>query len=1209
MAIYNVEQYLEEAIESIVNQSLNFEENIELILVNDGSKDGSGSICEKYKKLYPDNILYIDKENGGVSSARNAGLDIASGKIINFCDSDDYFSRDAFYKVKEFFEQYAEKTDVVSIKLNCFEGATGSWVNDGYFRETKLIDMKKEKFFIQCQVGASFITREKALLYRYDTNIKIHEDSVYLYKIFRDKPYCGVVSDAIYWHRVRRSKSSATQNINLKENIFCLPKNVVLNLIDFYKQKHMRIPSYLQMFILKEFDWYVTSKVLDVELSNSEKDGLMKLVKSVMDNLSIKNIKKHPFITVDEKNRYLLLKKNIKLLYNEDFVKHTAEYCEERKVNKNIIKRLKRKIASYKNNIRFPFSRTVRKVLVLEEKYNVQNELINNQKNENDIKYVQLNNEIYSLKSKLDELAELRAKIELISADNQKLKDSAFCSELKINDMQDELVKLDLEVQNLKYENNFDFKNDVEYLSYFYGGSDNKGCEALLKTIVKNIDEDRKKHAVITFRKKDDLEARLDKQIKYIVEPTLTDKGKKIEYMGNVKFNFDDMGIENILKDVSNKVIALSVGGDNYCYGDYINSLLRQYNELMHKHGIKTALLGCSIEPEVLKNEEVLRDLNMYDLIIARESLTYNALVKAGINKNTVLIPDSAFQLNTVKLQLPENFKENETVGINMSPIVMGANDKNKIVLDNYIKLIKYIIESTNYNIALIPHVFWTGSNDYEAMKALYDEFSYTKRVCIIEKHSSEELKGYIARCKMFIGARTHAIIAAYSSCIPTLAVGYSIKAKGIALDLFGKYEDYVIEAQSFDRDDNLLNAFKYIERNCDSIKSYLQNKIPSYIKKLEDYSKYIDELKNKKFIAPLPSEKCTGCTACVSVCPVKCLTIVKDTEGFYKVHVDYKKCIKCGKCQQVCHVNKMNNKRVNPEAYAVKCEDEIRSNSSSGGVFYSLAKKILEENGVVYGAGFNKKFELNHMKIDNIKDLYILQGSKYLESNLGTIYSDIKNELENGGKVLFSGTPCQVKGLKSFLQKEYSNLYTADVVCHGVPSSEVFKRYIEFIEKQNDSKVIKYSFRNKDNGWKKFNTKIVFENGTEIVEPFDKNIYMLGFLRNVYLRRSCYSCTSNNFTSGSDITLADFWGINEIEPEFDDDKGVSLVILNSEKGKQIFTDISKKMSVSRVKLEEAIVFNKAIVKPAFRNNNRANFFADIDNKEIDKNIEENLYD
>lgn len=1238
MAIYNAEDYLKDAIESIINQSLSFEKNIELILVNDGSKDKSGEICKKYKSMYPNNIVYIDKENGGVSSARNAGLEMASGKIINFCDSDDYFSKDVFYKVKEFFEENVGKTDIVAIKLNCFESATGSWVNDIYFNETKIIDMKKEKYFMQCQVGASFIIREKALLFRYDTNIKIHEDSVYLYSIFRDKPYCGVISDAIYWHRIRKSKSSATQNINLKENVFSMSKNVILNLIYFYKKKYNRIPSFLQAFIIKEFDWYVTSKTCDVNLNDDEKCELMGLVKSIMNNLSERNIKNHPFITDDEKARYLILKRNIRLLYNEGVINNSVEYRDRKRMKKNIIKGLKRKIVSCKENIRYPFSRTIKKVLFLEEKYNIHNELINDQKKENEVKHIQLNNEIISLKLKLDEISHLKDKFEtmveknvsllsdritLMTEENQKLKDSAFCSETRINELQndvikldsevknlqDDVIKLDLEVKNLKDENGYDFKKNVEYISYFYGGSDNKGCEALLKTIIKNIGESREKHAVITFRKRDDLEARLDKQIKYIVEPTLTDRNKKIEYMGNVKFNFEDMGIKNILKDTKEGVVALSVGGDNYCYGEYVNSLLRQYNELMHECKIKTALLGCSIEPEVLKNEEVLRDLNMYDLIIARESLTYNALINAGINKNTVLLPDSAFRLNTVMLPLPNNFKENETIGINMSPIVIEANDKNKIVMNNYVRLIKYIIESTNYNVALIPHVFWKGSDDYEAMKVLYDEFSYTNRICIIDKHSSEEIKGYIARCKLFIGARTHAIIAAYSSCIPTLAVGYSIKAKGIALDLFGEYENYVIEAQKFNSEDNLLNAFLYIENNYDSIKSHLQNKIPEYTKSLDCYGKYIEELKEKDFVAPLPRKKCTGCTACVNICPVKCISIVKDEEGFNKILVDYKKCIKCGKCQQICPVNQTNNKIINSEAYAVKCDDKIRTKSSSGGVFYSIAKKIIEEKGVVYGAAFNNKFELHHIKIENINNLYRLQGSKYLESNLETIYTDIKMELEKERKVLFSGTPCQVKGLKSFLQKQYNNLYTIDVVCHGVPSGDVFRRYIEFLEKNNDSKIVEYSFRNKDNGWKKFNTKIVFENGKKIVEPFDKNIYMLGFLRNIYLRNSCYLCTSNNFTSGSDITLADFWGIDELKPEFDDDKGVSLVILNSENGKWLFSNIKKDMCIEKMNLEEAIKYNKAIVKPAFYNNNRSKFFSNIDNKEIDKNIEENLYD
>lgn len=1200
--VYNVEEYLEETIKSIVNQSLSFTKYIQIILINDGSNDESGKICEKYSEMYPDNIIYISKENGGVSSARNAGLDIASGKIINFCDSDDYFSHDAFEKVKDFYEKN-NSIDVVAIRLKCFEGAEGSWVNDVYFDENRIIDMEKEKYFMQCQVGASFIRKEKALMNRFDTRIKIHEDSVYLYKIFRDSPFCGVVGDATYWHRIRKKKSSATQNINIKENIFSMSELVISGLIDFYKQKYKKIPAYFQSFIIKEFDWYVTKNINEVELNKNEKIELKKTIGNIMSNLDYEEIKNHPYITEIERNRYLDLKKNIKFLFspkkeNKDELKHIKKL---KKLAIRIRDKIKRKVKS----IRYPFSRSIKKILMLEEQNNIQKSRIDDIEE----KSQKMQLDIIEIKKIIDDSKILKNKIENIEKDNKLLRDSVYINKIRIEELVDKNETMNLEIESLKEECGYDFKNNVEYLYYFYGGSDNKGCEALLKTIVQNTETSREKNALVTFRKKDDLQAGLEKNIKYIFEPSLKDRSKKIEYMGNCKFNFDDMGITDYVKDLKKDAIAFSIGGDNYCYGDYINSLLCRYNEILHENGIKTALIGCSIDPEVLKNDKVLYDLNMYDLILARETLTYNALLEAGINRNTVLMPDSAFRLNTIKLPLPDNFIEGETIGINMSQLVISANEKDNVVFNNYVKLIKYIIENTNYNIALIPHVFWNGSNDYETMKDMYNLFSYTNRICLIEKHSAEELKGYIARCKIFIGARTHATIAAYSSCVPTLAIGYSVKAKGIAIDLFGEYEKYIVEAQKFKNEDELLNAFLYIEKNCTKIKQHLQQKIPEYIKRLDQFKGYIDKLKEKQFIAPLPKDECTGCTACLNACPVQCIDVIKDDEGFERVAIDYKKCIKCGKCQIVCPVNQKDKKIKKPEVYAVKNKDEIREKSSSGGVFYSLAKKIIDENGIVYGAAFNENLELKHIRVKNITDLQKIQGSKYVASSIGNSYKSVKSDLENGLKVLFSGTPCQIKGLKGFLQKEYDNLYTVDVVCHGTPSEKVFKEYISSLEEQNGSKVIDYSFRNKDNGWKKFNTKITFENGKTIVEPFDKNIYMLGFLRNLYLRKSCYSCTSNKLSSGSDITLADFWGINEIEPEFDDDKGVSLVIINSEKGKKIFSDLNANFEYKVADIFKAIQYNKSIINVAFKNNNREKFFAEFGDKPIEKNIEDNLYD
>ena len=325
MAIYNVEKYLNEAIDSVINQTIGFEDNIEIILVNDGSPDNCEAICKEYAKKYPNNIKYIKKRNGGVSSARNKGLREATGKIINFLDSDDYFSENAFEKVSEFYKNN-KKTDVVAINLVNFENSSGSWVNGEFFKETRLIDMTKEYNFMQCQVGASFIKEEAAHKYEFDENIKIHEDSHYLYRIFRDNPQCGVISDATYWHRIRSNGTSATQTIKHKENVFNMSGYLLKDLLKFYKGKNPEIPSYLQTFIILEFNYYVFERIPSLKLTKDEKKELTKEIKNVVDSLNIDNINKHPYVNETIKARYILLKNDISLLFKKGFIEKPYKY-------------------------------------------------------------------------------------------------------------------------------------------------------------------------------------------------------------------------------------------------------------------------------------------------------------------------------------------------------------------------------------------------------------------------------------------------------------------------------------------------------------------------------------------------------------------------------------------------------------------------------------------------------------------------------------------------------------------------------------------------------------------------------------------------------------------------------------------------------------------------------------------------------------------
>ena len=239
-------------------------------------------------------------------------------------------------------------------------------------------------------------------------------------------------------------------------------------------------------------------------------------------------------------------------------------------------------------------------------------------------------------------------------------------------------------------------------------------------------------------------------------------------------------------------------------------------------------MIGSSIEPSVIANPNVKKDLQNYSVIIARESITYNALINAGLN-NAVILPDPAFQLDRVDLQLPKGFINNNTVGLNISHIIIESGNKRNLALKNYERLIEHIINTTDMQIALIPHVVWDGKDDRVPLRMLFEKYKHTGRVVMIEDHNCMELKGYIARCRFMVAARTHASIAAYSTCVPTLVVGYSVKAKGIAKDLFGTYENYVLPVQSLSEEDDLTKAFDWIYKNEDLIRNHLQAMMPEY--------------------------------------------------------------------------------------------------------------------------------------------------------------------------------------------------------------------------------------------------------------------------------------------------------------------------------------------------------------------------------------------
>lgn len=354
-----------------------------------------------------------------------------------------------------------------------------------------------------------------------------------------------------------------------------------------------------------------------------------------------------------------------------------------------------------------------------------------------------------------------------------------------------------------------------------------------------------------------------------------------------------------------------------------------------------------------------------------------------------------------------------------------------------------------------------------------------------------------------------------------------------------------------------------------------------------------------------IEKSECMGCHACYSVCPKQAITMVKDEKGFKVYKIDEEKCIKCGLCKKVCPVLNSRIIESKPEAFAIINKDEeIRKNSSSGGVFTLIAEYIIKDGGVVFGAAFDEDWHVKHSYTDKVEELNRFRGSKYLQSTIGDSYKKAKEFLENGRKVLFTGTPCQIEGLKSYLQKEYDNLYTQDIICHGVPSPKVYNKYLEYQNNIFLNKEIKrIEHRNKDNGWQDFNMKITYDN-IDYIKSHNEDPFMQAFLRDTILRDSCYNCHFKKKNRNADITLADFWGINNVLPEMNDDKGTSLVIIHSMKGKELLENIKNKIICKKVDFETAIKYNQSMIKSVKKDEKREYFFKNLNQLPFDKLVD-----
>ncbi len=351
--------------------------------------------------------------------------------------------------------------------------------------------------------------------------------------------------------------------------------------------------------------------------------------------------------------------------------------------------------------------------------------------------------------------------------------------------------------------------------------------------------------------------------------------------------------------------------------------------------------------------------------------------------------------------------------------------------------------------------------------------------------------------------------------------------------------------------------------------------------------------------------EDCCGCSACVQICPRQCISLVADDEGFEYPQVDASKCIDCSLCNKVCPVINAGASKHPIKIYASKNVDEgVRSKSSSGGVFTPLAENIIDEGGVVFGVSFDKNWNPVHSYAETKNGLTAFRGSKYVQSKIGTSYAEVKAFLRSGRKVLFSGTSCQVAGLKRFLGREYDNLFTVEVLCHGVPSAKVWQKYLDIRKREFCcTDISDINFRDKRHGWANYDVTIAFGNGSSYNTSHKKDPYFRGFMKNLYLRPSCYACKCKNGRSGSDIVIADYWRINKVLPEFNDNKGISLILVNTEKGLLMLEAASAKINFAETGYTKHLKKNGGFAEKVKQSGNRKHFFTRL-TKEVPTSLD-----
>lgn len=319
------------------------------------------------------------------------------------------------------------------------------------------------------------------------------------------------------------------------------------------------------------------------------------------------------------------------------------------------------------------------------------------------------------------------------------------------------------------------------------------------------------------------------------------------------------------------------------------------------------------------------------------------------------------------------------------------------------------------------------------------------------------------------------------------------------------------------------------------------------------------------------PSQ-CCGCTACQQICPAQCITMQPDSEGFLYPEIDSERCLRCHRCQTVCPIQNPPDSGENTQAWVGYARsDAIRSQSSSGGIFTLAAEAVLNRGGVVFGAAFDDSFRVHHICVETQAELGKLRGSKYVQSDLEDTFVQAKRYLQGGRWVLFTGTACQIGGLRAYLGRDYPNLLTMDVLCHGVPSPKIWRLYLQEQRRRYGAEITAIRMRDKQRGWKQFSMAMAFDNGQAYCVPFHQDPFMGLFLGNIDLRPSCHDCRFKAFPRPSDMTIGDCWGIERHMPDMDDDRGTSVILVHTRKGQDLLERIRPAMQLREAELDRIL--------------------------------------